>query len=242
MAPHAQVHRTGTGSGQTASTRQPEELTGACQHLRDPCRRVVTASCSRCSSSAPRWPSWSASRSPTPSESDDSTQSDIVERFIPRPNDEVLRQAELGIDLAPGYDGTLAVNGVDIPAEDQRRVPEQNEVFFTPGEGKAVEQLLAGPELRHRDRVEGGRRPGHGQRPHLHVVLRGDVSRLALAGELVEGRAAEQATERGLVEHRHALLVGLVELRPGLGAGDRARSSWPTRCRSPWRPAPRAAP
>ena len=79
------------------------------------------------------------------SESDDSTQSDIVERFIPRPNDEVLRQAELGIDLAPGYDGTLAVNGVDIPVEDQRRVPEQNEVFFTPGEGKAVEQLQAGP-------------------------------------------------------------------------------------------------
>jgi hypothetical protein len=29
--------------------------------------------------------------------------------------------------------------------EDQRRVPEQNQVFFTPGEGKAVEQLLAGP-------------------------------------------------------------------------------------------------
>ena len=69
----------------------------------------------------------------------------------------MLRQAELGIDLAPGYDGTLAVNGVDIPVEDQRRVPEQNEVFFTPGEGKAVEQLLAGPELRHRDRV--ARRP-----------------------------------------------------------------------------------
>jgi hypothetical protein len=79
------------------------------------------------------------------SESDDTAQSDIVERLIPRPNDEVLRQAELGIDLAPGYDGTLAVNGVDIPIEDQRRVPEQNEVFFTPGEGKAVEQLLAGP-------------------------------------------------------------------------------------------------
>jgi hypothetical protein len=78
-------------------------------------------------------------------ESDDSTQSEIVERFVPRPNDEVLRQAELGIDLAPGFDGTLAVNGVDIPVEDQRRVPEQNEVFFTPGEGKAVERLLAGP-------------------------------------------------------------------------------------------------
>jgi len=79
------------------------------------------------------------------SKTDDATQSEIVERFIPNADDEVLRQAELGIDLAPGYDGTLAVNGVDIPVEDQRRVPEQNEVFFSPGEGKAVEQLVAGP-------------------------------------------------------------------------------------------------
>jgi hypothetical protein len=79
------------------------------------------------------------------SDPDDATQSEIVERFIPRANDEVLRQAELGIDLAPGYDGTLAVNGVAIPVEDQRRVPEQNEVFFTPGKGQAVERLQAGP-------------------------------------------------------------------------------------------------
>ena len=78
-------------------------------------------------------------------EADDTPQSDIVERLIPKANDEVLRQAELGIDLAPGYDGTLSVNGVAIPVEDQRRVPEQNEVFFTPGEGKAVERLQAGP-------------------------------------------------------------------------------------------------
>jgi hypothetical protein len=78
-------------------------------------------------------------------DSDDASGSEIVERFIPRPDDEVLRQAELGIDLAPGYDGTIAVNGVDIPEADQRRVPEQNEVFFTPGEGKAVERLNAGP-------------------------------------------------------------------------------------------------
>ena len=69
---------------------------------------------------------------------------DAVERFVPAPGDEVLRQAELGIDLAPGYDGTLALNGVAIPEEDLRRVREQNEVYFTPGEGKAVERLLAG--------------------------------------------------------------------------------------------------
>ena len=76
---------------------------------------------------------------------DATPQSEIVEHLVPKANDEVLRQSELGIDLAPGYDGTLAVNGVDIPVEDQRRVPEQNQVFFTPGDGKAVEHLVAGP-------------------------------------------------------------------------------------------------
>jgi hypothetical protein len=75
---------------------------------------------------------------------DDATQSEVVERLVPQRDAEVLRQAELGIDLAPGYDGTLAVNGVDVPVEDQRRVPEQNEVYFTPGVGKAIEQLRAG--------------------------------------------------------------------------------------------------
>ena len=78
------------------------------------------------------------------SDPDDATQSEFVEHLIPQRDAEVLRQAELGIDLAPGFDGTLAVNGVAIPVEDQRRVPEQNQVFFTPGDGKAVEQLQAG--------------------------------------------------------------------------------------------------
>jgi hypothetical protein len=70
--------------------------------------------------------------------------SDVVEQLVPNAGDEVLRQAELGVDLAPGYDGTLFVNGVEIPLEDQRRVPEQNQMFFTPGEGKAIERLPAG--------------------------------------------------------------------------------------------------
>ena len=70
---------------------------------------------------------------------------DVVEHLIPRPGDEVLRQAELGIDLAPGYEGALSVNGVEIPTEELRLVPEQNQVFFTPAEGTAVERLQAGP-------------------------------------------------------------------------------------------------
>ena len=75
---------------------------------------------------------------------DDTPSSEVVERFIPNPDDEVLRQAELGIDLAIGYEGTLAVNGVEIPEDELRRVEPENQVFFTPGEGKAVERLTAG--------------------------------------------------------------------------------------------------
>lgn len=86
-----------------------------------------------------------AIRSTDSGDPDAAPASDVVERFVPKGGDEVLRQAELGVDLAPGYDGTLFVNGVEIPAEDQRRVPEQNQVFFTPGEGKAIERLHAGP-------------------------------------------------------------------------------------------------
>lgn len=79
------------------------------------------------------------------SDEDTPARSDVVERLIPRPDAEVIRQAELGIDLAPGYDGTIQVNGEEIPVEEQRRVPEQNQVFFTPGEGTSVERLQAGP-------------------------------------------------------------------------------------------------
>lgn len=69
---------------------------------------------------------------------------DVVERLIPGEGDDVIRQAELGIDLAPGYEGALSLNGIPIPTEELRVVAEQNQVFFTPGEGKALERLDAG--------------------------------------------------------------------------------------------------
>jgi predicted RNA-binding Zn-ribbon protein involved in translation (DUF1610 family) len=76
---------------------------------------------------------------------DDPVSPDVVEHLVPGEGDEVIRQAELGIDLAPGYEGALVVNGLEIPTDELRLVPEQNQVFFTPGEGKAVEELHAGP-------------------------------------------------------------------------------------------------
>lgn len=69
---------------------------------------------------------------------------DVVERLIPERGDQVLRQTEIGIDLAPGHEATLIVNGQPIPDDELRRVPEQNQVFYRPGEGTTFPELPAG--------------------------------------------------------------------------------------------------
>jgi hypothetical protein len=66
---------------------------------------------------------------------------DVVERLIPQNGASELRQSEFGIDLAPGYDGTLIVNGVEIPGDELRKVVAQNEIFFTPGKDKIIDNL-----------------------------------------------------------------------------------------------------
>jgi hypothetical protein len=68
-----------------------------------------------------------------------------VEALIPgdgSPN--VLRQAEIGIDLATGWTADLAINGRTIPEDQLRRNEPLNQVFFTPGPGKEIEKLAAG--------------------------------------------------------------------------------------------------
>lgn len=72
-----------------------------------------------------------------------STRPDI-EQLIPRKGAQTQRQSEIGIDLAPGYEAALIVDGTSIPDDQLRRVVAQNEVFFTPGEGKAIDELDAG--------------------------------------------------------------------------------------------------
>jgi hypothetical protein len=69
---------------------------------------------------------------------------DVVEHVYPPNGDQVLRQSEIGIDLAPGYEGTLIVNGQVIPEDELRRVPEQNQMFFQPGEGTTFPELPPG--------------------------------------------------------------------------------------------------
>lgn len=73
-----------------------------------------------------------------------SGRTDVVEHLYPRNGAEVLRQVEIGIDLAPGYAGRLVVNEEPVPEEDLRLVPEQNQVFFLPGPGKVLETLPSG--------------------------------------------------------------------------------------------------
>ena len=68
-----------------------------------------------------------------------------VEGLIPgdgSPN--VLRQSEIGIDLADGWTASLQINGRDIPDDELRVNGPLNQYFFTPGPGKAVEKLNAG--------------------------------------------------------------------------------------------------
>ena len=69
---------------------------------------------------------------------------DAVERLVPPQGSQVLRQSELGIDLAPEWTGVLQVNGIEIPEDQLRRVPAQNQVFFSPGAGQEIEELPPG--------------------------------------------------------------------------------------------------
>ena len=73
---------------------------------------------------------------------------EAVERLIPaNGSPAVLRQAEIGIDLATGWTGELNINGVPIPDDQIRRNDPLNELYFTPGEGREIEQLRAGRVL-----------------------------------------------------------------------------------------------
>ena len=55
-----------------------------------------------------------------------------------------LRQAEIGIDLAPGWTGDLQINGHDIPEDQLRRNEPLGQLFFQPGAGKEISNLPPG--------------------------------------------------------------------------------------------------
>ncbi len=69
---------------------------------------------------------------------------DVVEHLVPADGAQVLHQAEVGIDLAPGYEGALVIDGTPIPDEELRVVAQQNQVFYAPGPDRTFEALPSG--------------------------------------------------------------------------------------------------
>lgn len=85
-----------------------------------------------------------AAAPPPPDPEERAQRRRIVERLYPANGSEQLSQVQVGIDLASGYDAQLVVNGVPIPEDEVQRRPELNQVFFSPGEGLAVERFEPG--------------------------------------------------------------------------------------------------
>ena len=87
------------------------------------------------------WVSASYKATPTsPSLTDAAVEALTPENDSPN----ALRQSMVGIDLVPGWDADLRINGLDIPQDEERNVEAQNQIFFAPGEGKVLKALPAG--------------------------------------------------------------------------------------------------
>ncbi|HTO00131.1 MAG TPA: hypothetical protein VL068_05595 [Microthrixaceae bacterium] len=69
-----------------------------------------------------------------------------VDRLIPASGDEVLRQSQVGIDVANGHDAYLIVNGVEIRSAKDGLIKDlgTGQVLVQPGPGKAIESLNEG--------------------------------------------------------------------------------------------------
>jgi hypothetical protein len=68
---------------------------------------------------------------------------DSVDRLIPASGSEVLRQAQVGIDVADGFDAYLQVNGVEIRSAEDGLIKDLGTglILFQPGPGRPVESL-----------------------------------------------------------------------------------------------------
>ena len=83
-----------------------------------------------------------------------------IEQLIPAPGSEVLRQEQVGVDLAAGYSAELEINGVPIPPDEVNVLrsdiePSEsnattgtfgttlNRFVYQPLEGRAVPELKA---------------------------------------------------------------------------------------------------
>lgn len=67
-----------------------------------------------------------------------------IQRLIPSPGSKILQQDLVGIDMAPGYEASLTLNGVAIPLDETDIVPPLNQITFRPAAGRVFEKLPAG--------------------------------------------------------------------------------------------------
>ena len=74
------------------------------------------------------------------SESSANLDNGVIQQLIPAEASQVPQQAQVGIDLADGYDASLSVNGVPIPDDQTDRIVAFNQVLFQPGEGKVFQK------------------------------------------------------------------------------------------------------
>lgn len=85
-----------------------------------------------------------------------------IERVTPKPATLVLRQSQVGIDLAPGYEGLLVIDRVQLPPDQLATDDAQNTVYFSPRPGTEIEEFAPGPhtitacywKIADRDRVD----------------------------------------------------------------------------------------
>jgi len=68
-----------------------------------------------------------------------------IEALMPPPGSKIVHQDEIGIDLAPGFEALLTLNGVPIPEDELLIVPQLNLVTFKEGAGKET-VLLQGQQ------------------------------------------------------------------------------------------------
>ncbi|MDH4168481.1 MAG: hypothetical protein OEW42_02725 [Acidimicrobiia bacterium] len=67
-----------------------------------------------------------------------------VEQLFPARGAAAFQQQEVGVDLASGFQGSLVIDGVAIPAAQTHGIAELNQVLFRPDDGQVIEQLPAG--------------------------------------------------------------------------------------------------
>ena len=73
------------------------------------------------------------------------SEAEIVEQTIPAEGAEILRQAQIGIDLGDVFDVVrLSINGTTLPEAELIRRPELNQIFFQPSEDFTFEALPSG--------------------------------------------------------------------------------------------------